>query len=273
VSRNRSLQGLRRERVRYGKLAVPLTLQPRLSLAFLTALNFFNYIDRSVLFAVQPLVKQEFHSTEAKSRISDDSLLLRLYVHRALLRVVGRPLFTQDADHPWCDDLERGDSSDSHHPRLSNAAVPPHPCGYRRGDFATIASSRTSSKNATVGASSPFFALANPAGTALGYVLGGLFGQHYGWRSPFTSPRFPAFLLVLAFLFIGEPEKGTHRLVSGDSPPQDAPWFEPQRRLLDGHIGNRRDDFALGGLSVWMPTFLSRAQDLTPDRSQERPIN
>ena len=32
----------------------------------LTALNFLNYIDRSVLFAVQPLVQAEFHRSDAQ---------------------------------------------------------------------------------------------------------------------------------------------------------------------------------------------------------------
>jgi len=40
-------------------------LYPHLSLALLTALNVLNFIDRNVLLAIQPLVKQEFHSTDA----------------------------------------------------------------------------------------------------------------------------------------------------------------------------------------------------------------
>ena len=35
-------------------------LYPRTALALLTALNLLNYVDRSVLFAVQPLVQSEF---------------------------------------------------------------------------------------------------------------------------------------------------------------------------------------------------------------------
>src|SRR5262249_34831353 len=35
-------------------------LYPRAALVLLTALNLLNYIDRTVLFAVQPLVQQEF---------------------------------------------------------------------------------------------------------------------------------------------------------------------------------------------------------------------
>jgi len=35
------------------------------ALALLTALNFFNYIDRYVLPAVQPLVQKELHRSDA----------------------------------------------------------------------------------------------------------------------------------------------------------------------------------------------------------------
>lgn len=39
-------------------------LYPKLALALLTALNLLNYIDRSVLFAVQDMVKAEFHRSD-----------------------------------------------------------------------------------------------------------------------------------------------------------------------------------------------------------------
>ena len=39
---------------------------PRTALAVLSALNFFNYVDRSVLFAVQPLVQREFPRNDAE---------------------------------------------------------------------------------------------------------------------------------------------------------------------------------------------------------------
>ena len=36
------------------------------ALFILTALNFVNYVDRSVLFAVQPLVQAEFHRSDTQ---------------------------------------------------------------------------------------------------------------------------------------------------------------------------------------------------------------
>ena len=41
-------------------------LYPWTALVLLTTLNFLNYIDRSVLFAVQPLVQTEFRLTNAQ---------------------------------------------------------------------------------------------------------------------------------------------------------------------------------------------------------------
>src|SRR6516164_717657 len=38
----------------------------RYALLLLTALNFFNYVDRNVLFAVQPLIQSEFKIDDAK---------------------------------------------------------------------------------------------------------------------------------------------------------------------------------------------------------------
>ena len=39
-------------------------VRPIVALALLTALNFLNYIDRYILPAVQPLIKEEFHVSD-----------------------------------------------------------------------------------------------------------------------------------------------------------------------------------------------------------------
>ena len=44
----------------------PAQLHPRTALIVLTALNLLNYVDRNVLFAVQPLVQQEFHLSKTQ---------------------------------------------------------------------------------------------------------------------------------------------------------------------------------------------------------------
>ena len=44
----------------------PTKLHARTALLVLTALNLLNYADRNVLFAVQPLVQDEFHLNKAQ---------------------------------------------------------------------------------------------------------------------------------------------------------------------------------------------------------------
>src|SRR5260370_41133640 len=47
-------------------LVADTKLYPRTALVVLTALNLLNYADRNVLFAVQPLVQDDFHLTKAQ---------------------------------------------------------------------------------------------------------------------------------------------------------------------------------------------------------------
>ena len=51
-------------------------LYPWTALVILTTLNFLNYIDRSVLFAVQPLVQTEFKLTNAQVGYLTSAFLL-----------------------------------------------------------------------------------------------------------------------------------------------------------------------------------------------------
>ena len=51
-------------------------LHPRTALVLLTALNLFNYADRSVLFAVQPLVQSEFHVNKAQIGLLTSAFLI-----------------------------------------------------------------------------------------------------------------------------------------------------------------------------------------------------
>jgi predicted MFS family arabinose efflux permease len=104
------------------------------------------------------------------------------------------------------------------------------------------------------------FYLAIPVGTALGYLIGGYLGPRYGWRTPFYVSAIPGFLLALCLLFVPEPEPGRF-----DSIP-----LTPERGTLLGlmrnpafwtaTLGMAAMTFSLGGLQVWMPTFLSRAR-------------
>src|SRR5208337_3332479 len=103
------------------------------------------------------------------------------------------------------------------------------------------------------------FYLAIPVGTALGYLLGGFMGPKYGWRTPFYIGAAPGVLLALLLLLIPEPPLGQF-----DTPESKTPERDTLRGLihnpafLTATLGMAMMTFALGGLQVWMPTFLHR---------------
>jgi MFS family permease len=104
------------------------------------------------------------------------------------------------------------------------------------------------------------FYLAIPVGTAAGYLLGGKLGPSMGWRYPFYMAAAPGFLLAFAMLFIPEPPRGQF----------DTLKETPERGTLRGLVRNRAfwavtlgmaaGTFSLGGIQVWMPTFLVRTR-------------
>jgi predicted MFS family arabinose efflux permease len=103
------------------------------------------------------------------------------------------------------------------------------------------------------------FYVAIPVGAALGYITGGVLGSRFGWKAPFYVAALPGVLVAIAFaLFIREPARG-----SADSLPPTA-----HRTTIRGMahnpgfwtatLGMAFLVFAMGGISVWMPTFLVR---------------
>jgi predicted MFS family arabinose efflux permease len=107
------------------------------------------------------------------------------------------------------------------------------------------------------------FYLAIPVGTALGYILGGLMGPVYGWRAPFYVGAAPGFVLALLLLLVPEPPLGQF------DPHEKTPDRDTLKGLarnpafLTATFGMAMMTFALGGLQVWMPTFLHRARGYT----------
>lgn len=239
----------------------PIKFYPRTALALLTALNLFNYIDRSVLFAVQDLVKAEFHRSDAAFGLLT-SVFFIFYMCAA----------------PFMGPLSV---------RFSRKRV--IVAGALVWSFATLLTAVTTNFNGLLirhtlvgigeasfvilsptfvadmfpvekrGRVMGIFYLAIPVGTALGYLLGGFMGPKYGWRAPFYVGAAPGVLLALLLLLIPEPPLGQF-----DAPEMKTPERDSLKGLihnpafLTATLGMAMMTFALGGLQVWMPTFLHR---------------
>jgi MFS transporter, Spinster family, sphingosine-1-phosphate transporter len=111
--------------------------------------------------------------------------------------------------------------------------------------------------------------MAIPVGSALGYILGGLVGHHFGWRAAFFVAGAPGLVLAAAALWLPDPPRGSRDpegAGQGGSQQQSplAVYLSLMRRapymLLV--LGYAAYTFALGGLAFWMPTFLMRVHGI-----------
>ena len=254
-------------------------LYPRTALVVLTALNLLNYIDRSVLNAVQPLIQGEFHINDAQAgRLTTVFLIfytLAAPVMGPLADRYSRRLIIALGAFAWSAVTLMTAVSYSYNALLIRHTI----VGIGEASFVTISPTFVadlfpeSKRGRVLG----IFYLAIPVGFALGYLIGGYFGTHYGWRTPFYIAGAPGFLLGAAMLFIPEPERG--QFDSLPEVPENVPPLFSWRfvmyfrrkvlglmrnpAFLTATLGMAMMTFAQGGLLVWMPTFLSRMRGYT----------
>jgi MFS family permease len=236
-------------------------LYPRIALALLTALNLLNYIDRSVLFAVQDLVKAEFHRSDAAFGLLT-SVFFIFYMCAApfmgplSVRFSRKAVIIAGALVWSVATLFTAVTKNFDELLIRHTLV-----GIGEASFVILSPTFVADMfpEDKRGRVMGVFYLAIPVGTALGYLLGGYMGPKFGWRAPFYVGAAPGVLLAFLLLFIPEPPLGLF-----DSPerPPDRDTLRGLARnpaFLTATFGMAMMVFALGGLQVWMPTFLHRA--------------
>ena len=237
-------------------------LYPRLALAVLTALNLLNYIDRSVLFAVQDLVKAEFHRSDAAFGLLT-SVFFIFYMCAApfmgplSIRFSRKAVIIAGALVWSVATLLTAVTKNFDELLIRHTLV-----GIGEASFVILSPTFVADMFPVEkrGRVMGIFYLAIPVGTALGYLLGGVMGPKYGWRTPFYVGAAPGVLLAFLLFFIPEPPLGLF-----DAPEMKSPNRDTLKSLLHNPafitatLGMAMMTFALGGLQVWMPTFLHRA--------------
>ena len=233
-------------------------LHPRTALIVLTALNLLNYVDRSVLFAVQPLIQDQFRVTNAQIGYLTSAFLIFYaiaspfvgpladrYSRKRIIALGGifwsaLTLLTA-VTHTYTELLIR------------HTLV-----GIGEATFVTIAPTFVADLFAEKkrGRILGVFYLAIPVGSAAGYLLGGSLASRHGWRSPFYVAAAPGFLLALAVLFLNEPKRG--QFDSLKETPERGTLLGLLRNpaFLTSTLGMAAMTFSLGGIQVWIPKFL-----------------
>jgi MFS family permease len=101
-----------------------------------------------------------------------------------------------------------------------------------------------------------WFYLAIPVGSALGYLLGGQFVQHGHWRWAFYSVVPPGLLLGAICFFMPKPPVGQGG-PKHHAKMRDYLALLRTRSYVLNCAGMAAMTFAIGGISVWMPTYVA----------------
>ena len=236
----------------------PTKLQARTALLVLTALNLVNYVDRSVLNAVQPLVQTEFNLTKTQLGTLTSAFLIFYMVAAPFVgpladrysrkRIIALGAFFWSAltlltavTHNYTELLVR------------HTLV-----GIGEATFVTIAPAFVADlySEDRRGRILGVFYLAIPVGFALGYLLGGHLGPSHGWRFPFYIAAVPGFVLGIAVLFLKEPERGQFDSLQETPERSTILGLARNPAFLTATLGMAAMTFSLGGILVWLPQFL-----------------
>ncbi|HZW05554.1 MAG TPA: MFS transporter [Phycisphaerales bacterium] len=247
------------------------------ALVLLLGLNLLNYADRSVLFAVQPLMQKDLlapNDPDAKTKMG---LLVTAFL---VVYMVAAPLFGILADRwrRWwivaIGVLGAGLASmgTGLAPAFGLVLVMRAMVGLSEAAYGPAAPTLISDlfPVSRRGGALAWFYMAIPVGTALGYVYGGAMAAQWGWRSAFLWLAAPAVALGAVCFLMKEPARGSADGGQG----RKARWADYKLMLktpsfLYTCAGMTLLTFALGGMQAWAPElFASRLAPHYPGLSE-----
>ena len=240
------------------------------ALIILTSLNLLDYLDRNLIAALGPLVKAELGlshrafgflttafflvylcTSPVFGYLGDRWGRIRLMAGGAVLWSLATSLTFWVRSYPAL--------------LLARGAV-----GVGEASFGTLAPAYLSDllplrrRTRALGCSTwPL-----PVGTALGFLVGGLVGAHWGWRPAFLLAGLPGLAMAGLVYCLPQVRLPDQTATASHGLPWGMAWREfwalwhiPTLRWVS--LGYAMITFTLGGLNIWMPTYLQEFKGLS----------
>ncbi|MBI4803565.1 MAG: MFS transporter [Elusimicrobia bacterium] len=228
-------------------------------LLLIFSISLFNYIDRQALYAVFPLIKKDLLLSDTQLGLLASSFMLVYMCFAPLVGYFGdkykRPTIIGISALFWSiATIFTGMIQTFPQMLVSRAAVGVGEAGYGTVSPAYLAEWFPAAGRARVMA---LYALAIPVGSAIGYLLGGQLGDHFGWRNAFYIVAVPGILLGVAALFLHETGEKTARQAERITLCKYKELLKNRTFLLVA-FSQAVGTFSVGGLAAWMPSFFVR---------------
>ena len=233
-------------------------------LAVLTGLNILNYVDRNVLFAVQPLIKREFHISDTQIGILTSAFFFSYMIAAPLVGWLGdrfpRRNIVVFGIAIWSGFTLLTWFAHDYGQLLFRHTI----VGVGEASYATIAPALIADAFPLDrrGRMLSIFYVGLPFGSAAGYLIGGYFAHGFGWRMPFMIAGAPGFLLALILWFLPEPARGQSDRFDAGEVRSTIRGLWRNGAFVTASLGMAMYTFAVGGMQVWIPTFLERVRGI-----------
>lgn len=237
------------------------------ALLILLSVNLLNYIDRQILYAVFPLIKDDFALTDTSLGFLGSAFML--------CYMISAPAFGWMGDHMSRVKLasaglvvwSAATSLAGFASRYSTLFLARLSVGIGEASFSTVSPGLLADyfPKEKRGRVLSCFYLAIPVGSAIGYLLGGILGQKFGWQAAFFIVGIPGVLLAIPVWFLFEPKRGGVEKDAGIDLPPIREGFRSlfsNRPYVVNTLAMTAMTFAMGGLAQWLPTFLYRVHQL-----------
>jgi MFS family permease len=238
----------------------------RYALALLLAVNLLNYIDRQVLFAVFPLIKEDLSLSDTALGFLGSAFMLSYMMLAPVFGWLGdrwsRVKLAAGGLVVWSLATALAGLAPGYRTLLAARAT----VGVGEASFGTVSPGLISDyfPKERRGAILSFFYVAIPVGSALGYLLGGVLGEHYGWHAAFLMVGIPGLLLAIPIALLRTPPRGGDAAAPDQSAKPSGAYAElfKNRSFVCNTLAMAAMTFAIGGLAQWMPSFLHRSHAL-----------
>jgi predicted MFS family arabinose efflux permease len=243
------------------KPSTPSVAGATTALVLLTALNFVNYIDRYILPGVQEQVKGEFHITDGQIGSLTLWFMIAYMVSSPFTGWLGdrfprKPMIVVAALFWSGINLLTATVHSYDSLNVRHAAL-----GIGEASFGIFAPAMLADfypedqRNRVL----TIFNIAVPVGAALGYLIGGTVGEHFGWRMSFTVSAVPGIIIALLIAFVmKEPTRGGSKDEKAKVEKGTVLSLVKNPAYVCSILGYAAVTFTLGGISWWMPSFLQR---------------
>lgn len=257
-----------------GKLQSTIAMRPegktplsgaRSALFLLLGINLFNYIDRQILAALEPDIRATFFASNDPNAMTKTGLLGDAFFVTYMLSApilgfladrLSRWIIVGAAVMLWS--LASGGSGLA--ATFAILVVTRICVGIGEGGYGPAAPTIISDlfPIQTRGRVMAIFCAAIPVGSALGYVIGGLVGAHFGWRWAFYIVTPPGLLLGLLCFLQRDPRVTSNHLVQKSSRRSVSDYLNlfRTRSYLINCIAMTLMTFVTGGLGFWVPAYL-----------------